>query len=262
MISADFGVRVRAAREAAGLSQAEVARQLGINRMYYSLFEAGRYVPSSDESERIAQRFKELAGSTSEQEIPLVPEASDVDPLGLSDTTIVPVELVHAALGTPYAKASAALDQVRESTAKGIRSKSIAKSVSHALETLGALEYSELLALSSERNVDTAGLLASDEYFALDADSMLRWDSRVISSLVCEAIYGREWSTTSFDQLKQLERRLRENVGESGSLEYRERSLVEILFVDAEDFCPIRRVDLAPYVVAAVVGRCGPTLGR
>jgi transcriptional regulator with XRE-family HTH domain len=260
MISADFGVRVRAAREAAGLSQAEVARQVGINRMYYSLFEAGRYVPSDEEGQRIAERFKELAGGTVDHSIADRPTSSKPGPSRPSVASNSLLTERHEIVSAQFERANMALDSVQASATKGLRSKTLAQSVSSALDAVGSLEYSELLALSNQRRVDTAGLLAEEECSKLDVATIKQWESRAIASLVCESIYGSAWSAANFDQLKRVERQLRHSAERGHSLEYRERSVVEILFGDAEDFCAIRRVDLAPYVVARAIDRDAPML--
>jgi len=51
------GRQTKAAREEMRLSQAEVAATLGLNRTYYSLFEAGRYVLDPEEERRLSEFF-------------------------------------------------------------------------------------------------------------------------------------------------------------------------------------------------------------
>lgn len=50
-----FGKRVKHAREAAGLNQAELARRLGRTRSSVANIEAGRQTPSAEMAERCAQ---------------------------------------------------------------------------------------------------------------------------------------------------------------------------------------------------------------
>src|SRR5262249_43978069 len=49
------GAEVKRAREAVGASQTEIAAQVGLNRTYYSLFEAGRYVLDAAEEKRLRE---------------------------------------------------------------------------------------------------------------------------------------------------------------------------------------------------------------
>ena len=49
------GAEVKRAREAIGVSQTEIAAVVGLNRTYYSLFEAGRYVLDDAEETRLRE---------------------------------------------------------------------------------------------------------------------------------------------------------------------------------------------------------------
>jgi transcriptional regulator with XRE-family HTH domain len=51
------GAEVKRARESIGASQTEIAAASGLNRTYYSLFEAGRYVLDADEETRLCELF-------------------------------------------------------------------------------------------------------------------------------------------------------------------------------------------------------------
>src|SRR5690348_14653551 len=49
------GAEAKRAREALGASQTEIAAAIGLNRTYYSLFEAGRYVLDAAEEKRLRE---------------------------------------------------------------------------------------------------------------------------------------------------------------------------------------------------------------
>jgi transcriptional regulator with XRE-family HTH domain len=57
MTREEFGDRFRAAREAAGLTQAAAAERLGISRPRISEIEAGRFVPSFIRVVEIVERL-------------------------------------------------------------------------------------------------------------------------------------------------------------------------------------------------------------
>jgi transcriptional regulator with XRE-family HTH domain len=256
MISADFGVRVRAAREAAGLSQAEVARQLGINRMYYSLFEAGRYVPCAAEAEALRSFGVEIGVSLGPA-MPAVGPTLDHTP---PERPIANVSVGGNAAGCLQSKADAALNAIRGAAVDGLRSKRLVRTVIAARDALDDLDYAELLAACSRANFSTAGLVSVSDYEQLDVNEKIEWEARASGLLVCDALYGTQWSEIGFDGLKRLESTIQAALPLGDQLKYRQRSLLDIVFGDAEEFCPIRRVDLAPYVVRLACSRAAPAI--
>ena len=57
MQSTFTGAEAKRAREAIGASQTEIAAAVGLNRTYYSLFEAGRYVLDAAEEKRLREHL-------------------------------------------------------------------------------------------------------------------------------------------------------------------------------------------------------------
>jgi transcriptional regulator with XRE-family HTH domain len=257
MISADFGVRVRAAREAAGLSQAEVARQLGINRVYYSLFEAGRYVPDAAETASLAALASTLRIATDSADCVVVEDGDDVDS---THDEVAPNEVDRSGVARERSTSTVALEELRNAALRGLNSKRVARAVMAAETVLVDLDYPELLAECARAGISTVGLVSVAEFASLPVHEVESWESRASALLICDAIYGTRWRDLGFDDLKTLEDALALALPADNPLRYRRRPALEIIFGDAEDFCPMRKADLAPFIVALARTRAAPAV--
>jgi transcriptional regulator with XRE-family HTH domain len=256
MISTDFGARVRAAREAAGLSQAEVARQVGINRVYYSLLEAGRYVADADETKRLVLLlFKRDIASDRGSNAGARSDADQTAGALLDDEKTEHDCSEASDANNRISAANAALDSLRDMGPPLAESRRAIELISTADTALRRLDYSELQELCKKRGVSTEGLATKNDFALLKSDEMVVCESRATASLLCAAMYRDAWRTTSFENLKQTESALRGRLPQAVALDYRKRSLLEILFTDEADACAKRRADLAPYVVMAALQR-------
>lgn len=266
MESAIQGPAVKKAREAHKLSQAEVSNAISLNRVYYSLFEAGRYVLNQDERKRLstflsAQGIQHTGvadrSTTGDQEpavhaaIPSSKDAIQSDPDEQSERD------ADARL-MPASHALRELHEVAEST--GIISKRTAGLVLVATGALQALDYADLLSIAQQSGIPLDGLLPLAEFEALELAEMQLWESRAAGVLICESLYGESWRDVCFDNLKEVEAELRKSLPSGEPLIYRARGLGHQIFGYSKEFCPLRRADLAPYIAKVASERSAPAL--
>lgn len=265
MESAIHGPAVKKAREARKLSQTEVANGVGLNRVYYSLFEAGRYVLNADEQERLSAFLSELGIQHAEVAgSPTNGDRGQAKPTGAPENREVAQdepdgESQDDDADTRLESASRALHDLREAAeTAGIKSKRTAGLVSAATEALEALDYVDLLSIAEQFGVPIDGLLSVNEFQALALAEMQLWESRAAGVLICESLYGELWRSVCFDELKEIEAVLRRSLPSGEQVSYRERSFFDSIFGDAEEFCPRRRADLAPYITMVASERRAP----
>lgn len=273
------GQAARKAREAKRLSQAAVAEAVGINRMYYSLFESGRFLLDAEEQERLAAYFVEngiripraaanpqrgvLAAKRTSSAVGAVaarqPESESED----RDDSTAEEAQENSAEPDPVSLAECALVRLRSALEDSQRqrdSRRVAKAVEEALPTLGALDFDELLRLAEGREVSTEGLPSVKDFAALELAEKELWEARAAGLLVCAELYGDEWERAACRDLERVGRSLRERFGGSDSWQVRGRSLLDELFKDSDEFCPRYRCDLAPYIAKAAQERRAPAL--
>ena len=262
------GASARTARKAAGLSQNAIAQAVGINRVYFSLFEQGRYLLDTDEQRKLCEFFSaheiHPSGALSQAASTSTPATASLQsgPKVLENRDGVDFWEHCDTDDSRVSESIQALDTVRATAETGLRSIRTAAAVTAATDALRALDYVELISIADESGVRTDGLVSMDEFNAFDLASMRLWESRAAGVLVCEALYGRAWQDACFDRLKEIEESLRGGLERGEKLELRERGVGHILFGDAEEFSSRRRADLSPYIVRAAERRRAPTLGK
>jgi transcriptional regulator with XRE-family HTH domain len=262
------GAQAKRAREAKALSQTAVAGTIGVNRTYYSLFEAGRYNLDDDERQRLCDL---LADSTqdADSDDPADPD-SDPDPDTGSDSdddgdanapSAAPA--VSGPMPAPRSTAAtvAALTALRNASAEpnGLRSKRTAAAVLAVAVTIQPLDYTDLLGIARERAVPTQGLPSFDAFKSLDLAGMTLWESRAIGLLICDSLYDGRWKSLRFDSLKDVESSLRETLGD-GAVSYEGATILSLLFNGDDHHAPLRRAELAPFVVQAAQKRAAPAI--
>lgn len=249
------GDEAKRAREAAGASQIEIAQAVGINRTYYSLFEAGRYVLDDAEQARLGDALTDH-GYTPDDDDDEGPEPSarTREPAKVQTTGLTPDQIA-------IARAKTALINLRAAVPRGLQSVRVAHATEAAAGALAGLDYADLLQLANENNLATDGLVPLGEFSGLDLDGMQAWEARAAGVLMCAILYGDAWQSACFDTLKDAEDDLRA-ILDGEQLAYRQRGFLDSLFGDGEAHCPNRRADLAPYFVRAAIQRKAPNLAK
>lgn len=263
MLSTITGDEAKRAREALGASQTAVAAAIGVNRTYYSLFEAGRYVLDEQEQQQLRQFLADAlpapgsgtstnddgASTPSNDRARRQPRASSPHPSSAKPDD-----------GTE--KAVAALTALRSAAAEpnGLRTKRTASAVGDALAALQPLDYAQLLGLANEEALpkDVRETFPDVEAFnALDIRDMELWESRIIGLLVCDALSAGQWGALNYEALKGVESELRHTFGD----QIPDRESLWI-WDDEEKHTPRRRAELAPFVAQAAQKRRAPTLDK
>lgn len=289
------GESARAAREGLRLSQAEVAQSVGINRMYYSLFEAGRYLLDGPEQQRLIACLGEriapapLPSADSPPQPPATRNAESAAPrrpqngrrqdqpgalrgAGLGQrpaaapTAPVPSALMPDAATLPVlpldrvALAEGALDLLADAVAEAEHpraSRHVAATVTATLEQLAGLDYDELLAVIEARDVAGDGLLPIAEFTEVPLAEKECWEARAAGVLVCAALYGDEWEGADCGTFERIKGGLLERDTEGVPWKVRERRFLE---GSGDEPCSRYRCDLAPYLVRAAQERSAPAL--
>lgn len=255
------GSEVKRARESLGIAQTEVAAALAINRTYYSLFEAGRYLLDAEEQKRLADFFlasgHRLVPASDANQLPptsaapVAPEVIDADePSGNDEGEAVDDVRLSSALR--------ALESVRDTVLEtGSGSKRTAAAVSAAIAVLETLDYPELLEVAASQRPPLAGLPTSEDFNRMETlEQRQSMEAQTSSSLVCYAIYGKHWLDCDCRNLRraasELERRQNDEplsgVRRSG------------FFGDDEKMRDQLRSQLAPHLASAASRRIVPTL--
>jgi len=263
MESAIHGPAVKTARETRKLSQTEVANAVGLNRVYYSLFEAGRYVLDLDEQKRVSA-FLSGQGIQRADVTARPPPANDrsaAPPKKVSqDEAAVPSQGSGDYADALLASASRALRDLRDAAeASSIDSKRIAGLVSAASEVLQSLDYVELLATADDFEAPLDGLPSRDEFAALPLSQKELWETRIAGLLICAALYGDDWQKATCKDFERIAPDVRNGVTDE-QWNVRGRSILETLFDDAEKFRPRYRCEFAPHIARAAAERRAPVL--
>ncbi|MEX2150510.1 MAG: helix-turn-helix transcriptional regulator [Steroidobacteraceae bacterium] len=255
MNPATFGPSVRAAREAAKLSQNAVAKAIGMNRMYYSLFEAGRYLLNEEEeialhdfltSKRIALE-DEPGEDVADRPRPAHP-APRAEPPEDPDADS-PVDYRISA----GADALEAVGALAGST--GVDSKRTAAAVAAAASALQRLDYPELIALANDLDVSTEGLISETDFGVQPIEQKQVWEDRAAGLLVCAALYDDKWTRSSCDELRVVREAVKKQMG-SDDWNVRDCGFFE----SDKSYLPDLRCHLAPYIAKAAESRQAPAL--
>lgn len=256
------GPSVRAAREGAKLSQAALAQALGINRMYYSLFEAGRYLLDADEQKSL-QDFLDSHGihldadepqaaatpDSVEDDAPAADSDDDAAPAGESDNRTDAARTTLDRIGTTV-------------QATGLVSKRTAAAVAAAGAVLQTLDFTELLALAKGVNGTIEGLPASPAFTQLPLEEKLVWESRAAGMLICAALYGEAWRSSPCGDLARAAKSVRKDISDQ---DWDVRDLNNIgfgFFSDREKHRPLYQCELAPHIAKAAEQRRAPVLSQ
>jgi len=160
-----------------GVSQVEVAAAVGINRTYYSLFEAGRYLLDRQELTRLRSFLDTRAGP----ELTLGHECNaseSDDDLRAADFEVADDDQDEEANGSStesrhethmrLAVAARTVQNIEKTAAEtGLDSRRTAAAVVSATAALDVLDYAELLILAVERGLSLAGNPTGDEFAVL-----------------------------------------------------------------------------------------------
>jgi len=259
MQSATFGPSVRTAREAAKLSQSAVAQAIGMNRMYYSLFEAGRYL--LDETEESALRTYldsqavKLPANESVVTVKPSPSKPAADPRHPGEED----DDDQARIATAEVALEKIATTVQES---GLDSKRTAFAVRAATAALQDLDYPELLSLAAGDDESLNGLPEATKFAELTIEGKQLWESRAAGMLICRALYGDAWQSASCDVLSRAARWVRRMVPD------REWNVKELDVLDwgfflspkKDKLLPNCRCELAPHIAKAAETRHAPAL--
>lgn len=254
------GPAVRAAREAAKLSQNAVAQALGINRMYYSLFEAGRYVLNDSEQ-------KALREFLASRELHLVDNYTDApskSPQSESDTPTADRDQENARTREAETRtdaARAALRAVQVTVQEAfLASKRTAAAVAVASAALQALDFAELLTLAEGVSGMAEGLPEASTFAELPLEDKQLWESRAAGMLVCGALYGDAWQAAPCEDLSRAAKSIRKTV------DNRQWDVTDLdswgwgFFKDHEKHRLEYRCQLARHIAKAAEQRRAPTL--
>lgn len=261
MLSTITGDEAKRAREALGASQTAVAAAIGVNRTYYSLFEAGRYVLDGQEQQQLRSFLADALPVTESIETPV-----SAAPNGTPASQSVPVVVSHPSPITArapdtrsFAAAVAALTTLRSAAVDaGPRSKRAAAAVDAAVIALQPLDYVDFLTIARERGISAGSLPGIDAFNSLGLDDMTAWESRAAALLVCDAIYGARWHSAGDSELRTVASHARRALGDN-AVNYSGQSFLGWL-TDSDEHVPLMRAELAPCVVIAAQKRLAPPL--
>ena len=273
------GDQAREARKSLKASQAEVAEAIGINRAFYSEFEAGRYVLKDQQQRKLREFLGDAvppgeasgdddAAAAGESHQPKRGAARRARGTGGDDPSEPqdPQPVAVADL-TPAEKASAALDELRDTASEpnGLRSKRTAVAVENAEAALKPLDYPELLELAEARDVLTERLMDLDAFQDLDTcdpddrEKVEREELRARGHLICHALYGSKWHGLDFNGLKNVRGQVARALPEHRVPNGQDESGWWILSSDHNDG-HLFRAELAPFVVEAARNRAAPEI--
>lgn len=261
MQSTTFGPSVRTAREAAKLSQNAIAQAIGLNRMYYSLFEAGRYIlDEAQESDlRSYLDSKGLELPPAENDAVVRPSPGDLTTDRSAGETGENADAAERGTAVAQESIERVAMAVRET---GLDSKRTAFAVRAASVALQDLDYSELLSLASGDDESLQGLPEATDFAGLSLEKKQLWESRAAGVLICRALYGDAWQSASCDALSQAARSVRRMVPDR-DWDVNELDVLDWGFFSSpkkDALLPSCRCELAPHIAKAAEVRRAPIL--